>query len=1088
MSSKQWFSALLWLGVALSLGRAQETRQDKAPEKPTSAPFDFSKEAYVIERILTRISAEADGTGMREHSAEIKIVADAGVKDFAVLNFTYTSANEAVDIDYVRVRKPDGTVVKTPDYNIQDMPGEVSRTAPLYSDIHEKHVAVKGLGVGDVLEYLVRYRVIKPEVPGHFWQEYSFTKNAIAKDERLELSVPAGKYVKVVSPEFKPEIKEEAGRRIYRWTHSNLIVKQKDPDEIPRRIPHNPDIQITTFANWEDVGNWYGGLQKTQLEVTPAIQAKANELTKGLKTNEEKIQAIYKFVSLKYHYIGLDFGIGRYQPHAADDVLDNGYGDCKDKHTLLATLLKAVGIEAWPALIHASRKLDVDVPSPAQFNHVITVVPRGADYIWLDATPEVAPYRLLMLALRDKGVLVIPANKPPLLMTTPANPPFPQEQEFSMSGKLNGSGTFSGHVEQSYRGDTEVLLRSAFRQVPESQWKDVAQKFSFGLGFGGDVSNLKITAPDDLDRPFEISYDYLRKKYADWDRREVIAPLPPMGIEVAKDAKQQKLMEPLPLGALGKVVYRSRLELPEGYTLTAPAKVHLTEQFAEYTSVSTVADGVMTTNREMVIKKNEVALADWERFRKFGRAIYDDEYNLLRLEGSGSSEARVGEEDKDMALDEMIQEGRGAAQRHDFHSAQDWFQKVIARDPKYVGAHLALGGVLMMQGQMDAALTEFRKEQEISPQDERAYEVPAVFLEQMGKKDEAIAEWRKLLKSDPSNQKAAATVGNLLLGSAKYNDAIEVFEAAAKQAPDNVGLQVSLGEAYLKAGNKEQAVAHMKAAIDMKDDDAMLLNNAAYTMADGKIGLDLAQQYAEKSLSELEEQAHKPDSSDELRRTFEFSYVWDTLGWVYFQRGDTNKAESFVRASWLLRQDSLVGEHLGDICSKLGKKAEAAHIYELAIAAIPGTMTGSSPTDRIEMYQQRSKELNTRYQKLTGTVPRNEIRRLPNGEWTLTADQQLQQLRELKFDNAKKLSGSAQFVIAFKPGEIDTVDYLSGDEDLKVLDDKLKSLHFQVAFPPVSTAVLVRTAQVECRTATCTVKLLKVEDAVSTALSRVTAQ
>jgi transglutaminase-like putative cysteine protease len=80
---------------------------------------------------------------------------------------------------------------------------------------------------------------------------------------------------------------------------------------------------------------------------------------------------------LKFHYIGLDFGIGRYQPHAADDVLDNGYGDCKDKHTLLATMLKAVGIDAWPALIHATRKLDPEVPSPAQFNHVITVVPRG---------------------------------------------------------------------------------------------------------------------------------------------------------------------------------------------------------------------------------------------------------------------------------------------------------------------------------------------------------------------------------------------------------------------------------------------------------------------------------------------------------------------------------------------------------------------------------------------------------------------------------------------------------------------------------------------------------------------------------------
>src|SRR5271170_7819188 len=210
-----------------AIGLAQEKPAEKATgtpaqqsapkpaEKPPSATQDFSKEAYIIDRFATHIVAENDGTGTRELTAQVKLLADAGVKAFAVLNFVYSSANEAVEIDYVRVRKPDGTVVKTPDYNIQDMPGEVSRTAPLYSDIHEKHVAVKGLGVGDVLEYLVRYRVTKPEVPGQFWFEYYFDNLSAVRDERLEISVPNAKYVKMVSPEFKPTVTEDGARRIY---------------------------------------------------------------------------------------------------------------------------------------------------------------------------------------------------------------------------------------------------------------------------------------------------------------------------------------------------------------------------------------------------------------------------------------------------------------------------------------------------------------------------------------------------------------------------------------------------------------------------------------------------------------------------------------------------------------------------------------------------------------------------------------------------------------------------------------------------------------------------------------------------------
>ena len=74
--------------------------------------------------------------------------------------------------------------------------------------------------------------------------------------------------------------------------------------------------------------------------------------------------AIYSFVSTQYRYIGISFGIGRYQPHAADDVLSNNYGDCKDKHTLLASLLQASGITLYPALISSSWKLDPDIPSP----------------------------------------------------------------------------------------------------------------------------------------------------------------------------------------------------------------------------------------------------------------------------------------------------------------------------------------------------------------------------------------------------------------------------------------------------------------------------------------------------------------------------------------------------------------------------------------------------------------------------------------------------------------------------------------------------------------------------------------------------
>jgi hypothetical protein len=189
---------------------------------------DYSKEAIIVERFATRVVYQPDGSGTRENIAVVRIQSEAGVQSLAVLVFPYNSDSENVEVGYIRVRKPDGSLVVTPAHNIQDMPATVTREAPMYSDLHEKHVPVKALNVGDVLEYLVRYRTVKPQVSGQFWFEYSFMKNTIAEEEELEISVPADKYVKVSSPELKPLMKDLGSHRTYIWKTSNLRRKGTD--------------------------------------------------------------------------------------------------------------------------------------------------------------------------------------------------------------------------------------------------------------------------------------------------------------------------------------------------------------------------------------------------------------------------------------------------------------------------------------------------------------------------------------------------------------------------------------------------------------------------------------------------------------------------------------------------------------------------------------------------------------------------------------------------------------------------------------------------------------------------------------------
>jgi Domain of Unknown Function with PDB structure (DUF3857) len=173
----------------------------QTPAQPATET-NHSQEAVVFEQIKTKIAFENDGTGSRETTVRVRIQSEAGVQRLGVLTVSYQSLVEGIDIPYVRVRKPDGTIVTTPPENIQDMASEITRQAPFYSDLREKHIAVKGLSPGDVLEYQFRSQLQKPLAPGQFWTDFNFVHEGIALDEKFEVSVPQVRNISIRASTF----------------------------------------------------------------------------------------------------------------------------------------------------------------------------------------------------------------------------------------------------------------------------------------------------------------------------------------------------------------------------------------------------------------------------------------------------------------------------------------------------------------------------------------------------------------------------------------------------------------------------------------------------------------------------------------------------------------------------------------------------------------------------------------------------------------------------------------------------------------------------------------------------------------------
>jgi hypothetical protein len=343
------------LACFLPLLSAQTSKPASAPAATVAKP-DLTGEAVIVENDDTVLRFAKDGSSVRTLSITEHILSDAGVRSSGIISLPFAALTQTLTFDSVRVHKPSGEVIETPVEDAQEVPMPVTQAAPMYSDLRTKQLPVKSLSVGDTLEYRLSIKDTNGDAPGAFWYAMNFTSGVPVKEETLEVRVPRDLSLLVKSKKVQPAVSEEGGDRVYRWKHETAseYPKKQETDKTAAmdtvQEMYEPDVAMTSFHTWAETGTWVRGLMKGRAVPDAAIQAKADELTHGLTTDDAKVDALYNYVATQYRYIAVSFGIGRLQPHSAEEVFRNQYGDCKDKHTLLQAMLAAEKIEAEPVL------------------------------------------------------------------------------------------------------------------------------------------------------------------------------------------------------------------------------------------------------------------------------------------------------------------------------------------------------------------------------------------------------------------------------------------------------------------------------------------------------------------------------------------------------------------------------------------------------------------------------------------------------------------------------------------------------------------------------------------------------------------
>lgn len=1022
------------VAVASMPAREQNAGSQSAGSKQAA---DYSKESSVIQTLHTAVSFRDDGAATREETARIQIQSEGGIEDWGLLSFSFNSANQDVEIGYVRVLQPDGTIVNTPLSDVQEVTDDVTRDAPTYSDYREKHVPVKGLRAGSVLEYKVITRDRTALVPNQYWYDFNFDSEHIVLDQELQVTVPKDRDLKVKSPKFRPTVLEEGKQRVYTWKTAN--GEHKEWEYNPEVPP--PDVQISTFKTWEEVGRWWGALEQKQATVTPEVLAREAEVTQGTRTDDEKLNAIYSYVALKFRYVSISFGIGRYEPHAAGEVLKNGYGDCKDKHTLLAALLAAAGIPASAALINSYRKLDPDVPSPGQFNHVISIIPQGKNWVWADTTSELAPLGLLAAGLRDKQALAVPLNGTPYLVSTPAEPPFKEFQTMEMEGKLRDDGALECDIHRTFRGDVEVGLRSEFRATPQAQWKGIVGGFVYGSTYGGDTSEVTATPPEATSTPFSYSYHFKGTDASDWSYKRLLMQYPIFGLPtLGQEAGKHEY--PLDLGTPREVSIKWKIGLPAGYTPKLLPAVDLSKKFAEYHSAYAFKDGALTFESHLVVKTKKVPVADLPEYRSFVEKANEGILAYTFLLTGTESIAAVPPSPE---AARMVEEAREAYTRQDLKGAIELLEQVVKTDPRYPGGWVALGAFQMLSGRREDAVGSMRKAVELLPKDLTARKGLAEALLNL-KPDESIQAWRDVLEIDPKDREAHSALGKILLDQKRYGEAATELDAAAALSTPNASLQEKVADAYFGAGENDKALAALKKMTEL-DPHPPTWNHVASLLATHNSSLDEAQQLAERAVTTQEDETTTirldKVQLEDVRDVGDLADYWDTLGWVYLRQGKLPQAEKYLDAAWSLSPTGNIGEHLGQLYEKQGKKQLAIDAYAEGLAA---------NTQRQEIRE----EVYARLLALLNTQSNVDAK-------VKLARQSFSRSTRIPLGKLSATAGSAEFwLLLGRSGTVEATQFISGVESFHLLDRALRSQKFKSLLPDDSPTKLLRRGALVC--------------------------
>ena len=322
------------------------------------------------------------------------------------------------------------------------------------------------------------------------WQPQA-ARDISVENSSLVIKTPAGYPLRYRAYHYPGEalVSEIKGAKVYTWQMKDRPALAEEPYEPAwfhlatsvRLVPAEFELQgyKGSLYSWADVGKFVGTLYQGRDQLPDDAKKKVHQLVDGLAGDRQKIDVLYRFLQHNTHYVGIELGIGGWQPFDATYVYNKRYGDCKALSNYMVALLKEAGIRAGNVLIRGGNvpALDTGFACP-QFNHAIAVAFTGKDSVWLECTSALlAPGYLGSFPADRDALLIDPAGSH--IVHTPVYGVRENHLDRRVEGNISLDGKLDASLTCNYTGLEQDALQWRIDQLTK---KDLLQERREALG------------------------------------------------------------------------------------------------------------------------------------------------------------------------------------------------------------------------------------------------------------------------------------------------------------------------------------------------------------------------------------------------------------------------------------------------------------------------------------------------------------------------------------------------------------------------------------------------------------------------------